>query len=143
MCASGNNGCRAPGHSWIRRLTSCLCLLLLAGSLQTFAADDNEHRVRDLYYGHALYHYFQQRELDAITRLMTAAERPLRIATPQPFGTERNATMTRDALDPKGLIREDFDPVLLAQAYQDGGAACFATFAPAPAMTMAEQVEIL
>ena len=78
MCASGNNRCRAPGHSWIRRLARYLCLLPVLFAVQAPLADDNEHRVRDLYYGLALYHYFQQRELDAITQLMTAAERPRR-----------------------------------------------------------------
>ena len=44
------------------------CCLLSAAQ----AAELDRHRVEDLEYGRALYYFFQQRELDAITRLMIA-----------------------------------------------------------------------
>lgn len=51
-------------------------LLLALMSLPLAAATPGEHRVSDLYYGQALFQYFQQNELAAITQLMVAAERP-------------------------------------------------------------------
>jgi hypothetical protein len=45
-------------------------------SIALAATPASEHRVIDLYYGQALYEYFQQNKLAAITRLMTAAVRP-------------------------------------------------------------------
>jgi hypothetical protein len=58
---------------------SCLCALLLCLNANAQAAEPAaEHRVQDLYYGQALYQYFQQDELTAITSLMTAATRPPR-----------------------------------------------------------------
>jgi len=41
-----------------------------------FAAELDEHRVEDLDYGRALYSFFQDNELAAITQLMVAEERP-------------------------------------------------------------------
>jgi hypothetical protein len=51
-----------------------LCL----NSIAQAATPATEHHVKDLYYGQALYQYFQQNELAAITGLMTAATRPPR-----------------------------------------------------------------
>jgi hypothetical protein len=60
-----------------RRPRSWSAMLLLAlMSLPLAAATPGEHRVSDLYYGQALFQYFQQNELAAITQLMVAAERP-------------------------------------------------------------------
>jgi hypothetical protein len=56
-----------------------LCLVSIARAATPAA----EHRVQDLYYGQALYQYFQQNKLAAITRLMTAATRPP-LASSQP-----------------------------------------------------------
>jgi tetratricopeptide (TPR) repeat protein len=55
-----------------------LLLLLLTGLIPVTqaAAPSGAHHVRDLYYGQALYQYYQQQELAAITQLMVAAERP-------------------------------------------------------------------
>ena len=72
MCASGSNRKRRPA-SLVGYLLACC--LTAAGSV---AAAGNAHRVQDLYYGHALYQYFQQQELGAITQLMVANERPRR-----------------------------------------------------------------
>jgi hypothetical protein len=49
-------------------LLSCACVSLDAAQLR-------EHRVEDLNYGRALYHYFQEDDLGAITQLMIARQR--------------------------------------------------------------------
>jgi hypothetical protein len=49
-------------------LLSCACVSLDAAQLR-------EHRVEDLDYGRALYHYFQEDDLGAITQLMIARQR--------------------------------------------------------------------
>ena len=64
MCGSGSK---------IRRGWLAAAWLLLATPLA--AANLDAHRVEDLAYGRALYEYFQEHELDAITQLMVAAER--------------------------------------------------------------------
>ncbi len=63
MCASGNKR-----RGWL----AAACLLL---ATPLAAAKLDAHRVEDLAYGRALFEYFQERELDAITQLMVAAER--------------------------------------------------------------------
>ncbi len=68
MCASGSNS--RPG---LRRLLIC-ALLALPGPL--LAAQLDEHRVEDLDYGRALFEYFQENDLSAITHLMIAKQRP-------------------------------------------------------------------
>ena len=79
MRASGNN---PPGYLLRTRpgkVRSYLCALLLCLNANAQAATPAaQHRVQDLYYGQALYQYFQQDELTAITSLMTAARRPPR-----------------------------------------------------------------
>jgi hypothetical protein len=75
MCASGNN----PRPTRHRRLCARLAVWLpavLAAVLGGAAAAQelDRHRVDDLDYGEALYHYFQQQELAAITRLMIAEQ---------------------------------------------------------------------
>jgi len=71
---------RASGNSRRARRLRRGLLLLLAGLIPVAqaAAPAGTHRVQDLYYGQALYQYFQQQELAAITQLMVAAERPRR-----------------------------------------------------------------
>ncbi len=64
MCASGSN---------LRRGLLAAALLLFAVPLA--AASLDTHRVENLAYGRALFEYFQDHELDAITQLMVAAER--------------------------------------------------------------------
>ncbi len=64
MCASGSN--RRRGY---------LVGALLLVAMPLAAADLDLHRVEDLAYGRALFEYFQDHELDAITQLMVAAER--------------------------------------------------------------------
>ena len=77
MCASGNRlplfrvrrkRFRPPG--WLAGL---LCLGL---SASLTAAQLDSHRVEDLEYGRALYYFFQDKELDAITHLMIADVSP-------------------------------------------------------------------
>ena len=50
--------------------------VLIFGSCLVAAESSLKHRVEDLSYGQALYQYFQQDELAAITRLMAADENP-------------------------------------------------------------------
>ncbi len=64
MCASGNNRRRG----WLAAALWLAAAPLAAANLDT-------HRVEDLAYGRALFEYFQEHELDAITQLMVAAER--------------------------------------------------------------------
>jgi len=84
MRVSGN---KLPGYlprNLLWGACSCLCALLLClVSIARAATPAAEHRVQDLYYGQALYQYFQQNKLAAITRLMTAATRPP-LASSQP-----------------------------------------------------------
>jgi len=51
-------------------------LLLLTSSAVAAAQSLGEHRVEDLDYGRALYQFFQENELAAITRLLVAEKRP-------------------------------------------------------------------
>ena len=83
MRASGN---KHQQHScWRALLRNCLtrrvyfcALLFCVPTIAQAATPAGEHQVRDLHYGHALYQYFQQDELDAIISLMTAEARPRR-----------------------------------------------------------------
>jgi hypothetical protein len=79
MRASGNSDQGRWAWPWLKRSLHGL-LLLVAGLVPAVqaVAPSGEHRVQDLYYGQALYQYFQHRELAAITQLMVAAERPRR-----------------------------------------------------------------
>jgi len=77
MCASGNSHAPVRGRSLRARLAAWLPALLCGtwcGAVS--AADLERHRVEDLEYGQALFHYFQQQELAAITRLMIAEQSP-------------------------------------------------------------------
>ena len=61
----------------------CTCqvfaaLLICMASVAQAETPAGKHRISDLYYGQALYQFFQQNELAAITSLMTAATRPPR-----------------------------------------------------------------
>ena len=77
MCVSGNNqhrfsvkrSARGLCHFFSALLLSCVCATPGAAQL-------NEHRVEDLDYGQALYRYFQDDDLGAITQLMIARQRP-------------------------------------------------------------------
>ena len=79
MRVSGNNrlGNLSRLLSW-RIYGYFAALLLCLNSIAQAATPAAEHHVQDLYYGQALYQYFQQNELTAITSLMTAATRPTR-----------------------------------------------------------------
>lgn len=76
MCVSGNSqrrfsvkrSARGLSHFFSALLLSCACVSLDAAQLR-------EHRVEDLDYGRALYHYFQEDDLGAITQLMIARQR--------------------------------------------------------------------
>ena len=76
MCVSGNRqhrfsvkrSARDLCHFFSALLLSCVCVS--AGAAQL-----NEHRVEDLDYGRALYRYFQDDDLGAITQLMIARQR--------------------------------------------------------------------
>ena len=76
MCVSGNNqhrfsvkrSARGLCHFFSALLLSCVCATPGAAQL-------NEHRVEDLDYGQALYRYFQDDDLGAITQLMIARQR--------------------------------------------------------------------
>ncbi len=72
MCASGNK--TRPGR--IRHGLIALACGLCCSSFAALAQLE-EHRVQDLGYGNALYHFFQEDELEAIIRLMVANERGL------------------------------------------------------------------
>ena len=76
MCVSGNRrhrfsvkrSARGLRHFFSALLLSCVCFPLDAAQL-------NDHRVEDLDYGRALYQYFQDDNLGAITQLMIAEQR--------------------------------------------------------------------
>jgi hypothetical protein len=76
MCVSGNRqhrfsvkrSARGLCHFFSALLLSCVCVTSGAAQL-------NEHRVKDLDYGRALYRYFQDDNLGAITQLMIARQR--------------------------------------------------------------------
>ena len=76
MCVSGNSqrrfsvkrSARGLSHFFSALLLSCACVSLDAAQLR-------EHRVEDLDYGRALYRYFQEDDLGAITQLMIARQR--------------------------------------------------------------------
>ncbi len=79
MRASGNKFTprRArPATGTVLGMLGCLSCAL--ASFQLGAAPGGEHRITDLYYGQALYQYFQENELAAITDLLVAREKPLR-----------------------------------------------------------------
>ena len=79
MRASGNKQAGFFPRFLLWRAGSFLgALLLCLNSTLQAATPLAEHRVQDLYYGQALYQYFQQNEPSAITSLMTAATRPPR-----------------------------------------------------------------
>ena len=76
MCVSGNR----RHHFSVKRSTRGLrhffsALLLSCACVPPGAAQLNEHRVENLDYGRALYKYFQNDNLAAITQLMIAEER--------------------------------------------------------------------
>ena len=80
MYESGNRPrrtlCYSEWRKCIRCFLLCLCSYLCLASPELSAAQLDQHRVEDLDYGSALYEFFQENELSAITRLMVAAERP-------------------------------------------------------------------
>jgi tetratricopeptide (TPR) repeat protein len=78
---------RASGNKFTPRLARAAtgpalgmlgCLMCALASFQLGAAQGGDHRITDLYYGQALYQYFQENELAAITDLLVAREKPLR-----------------------------------------------------------------
>ena len=77
MCVFGNKRHRQNTgrvSSSIKRLLYALLLSCVCGQL--YAVQTAEHRVEDLDYGRALYQFFQDSKLSAITHLMIAEERP-------------------------------------------------------------------
>jgi hypothetical protein len=77
MCVFGNKRHRhntGRVSSSINRLLYALLLSCVCGQL--YAVQLEEHRVEDLDYGRALYQFFQDSRLSAITQLMIAEERP-------------------------------------------------------------------
>ncbi len=77
MCVFGNKRHRhntGRVSSSIKRLL--YALLLSCVCTQLYAVQTAEHRVEDLDYGRALYQFFQDSRLSAITHLMIAEERP-------------------------------------------------------------------
>ena len=77
MCVFGNKRHRhntGRVSSSINRLLYTLLLSCVCGQLN--AVQLAEHRVEDLDYGRALYQFFQDSRLSAITHLMIAEERP-------------------------------------------------------------------
>ena len=77
MCVFGNKRHRhntGRVSSSINRLLYALMLSCVCGQL--YAVQLEEHRVEDLDYGRALYQFFQDSRLSAITHLMIAEERP-------------------------------------------------------------------
>jgi len=77
MCVFGNKRHRQNTgrvSSGINRLLYALLLSCVCGQL--YAVQLAEHRVEDLDYGRALYQFFQDSRLSAITHLMIAEERP-------------------------------------------------------------------
>ena len=77
MCVFGNKRHRRNTgrvSSSINRLLYALLLSCVSGQL--YAVQLAEHRVEDLDYGRALYQFFQDNRLSAITHLMIAKERP-------------------------------------------------------------------
>ena len=76
MCVSGNSQHRFSVKRSARGLCQFFSALLLSCVCVTpGAAQLNEHRVQDPDYGRALYHYFQDDDLGAITQLMIARQR--------------------------------------------------------------------
>ncbi|TNF90567.1 MAG: hypothetical protein EP300_02620, partial [Gammaproteobacteria bacterium] len=76
MSASGSKFSR-PVISILRRYYRYVVILLcICASTPLSAADLKLHRVEDLDYGRALFDFFQEDELAAITHLMIAEERP-------------------------------------------------------------------
>jgi hypothetical protein len=77
MCASGNKGALFPAlRNRFRRSGGFAALLCLGLGLPALAVELDRHRVEDLEYGRALYHFFQDNELEAITHLMIADASP-------------------------------------------------------------------
>jgi hypothetical protein len=77
MCASGNKRQRRIVENRQRSAPRRVYALLLSLAwLPLAAAAPAEHRAEDLFYGQALYQFFQDNELAAITQLMVANERP-------------------------------------------------------------------
>ena len=80
MCVSGNRRHRFSVKRSARDLCHFISALLLScACIPLGAAQLNEHRVEDLDYGRALYKYFQNDNLAAITQLMIAEQRPRNI----------------------------------------------------------------
>ena len=76
MCVSGNSQHRFSVKRSARGLCQFFSALLLSGVYVTpGAAPLNEHRVQDLDYDRALYHYFQDNDLGAITQLLIARQK--------------------------------------------------------------------
>lgn len=76
MSASGSSTA-APAIKKLRCFFRCVAVLLCcSGSAPLAAANLEAHRVEDLEYGRALFYYFQEDELAALTQLMIAEERP-------------------------------------------------------------------
>lgn len=77
MCASGNKfRYHSRTDSFSGRIRALLTGMLLLATLPVTAVNLDAHRVEDLRYGRALFEYFQDNELGAITLLMIAEQRP-------------------------------------------------------------------
>jgi hypothetical protein len=77
MCVSGNKRLQHKTGRVSSSISRLLYALLLSCACsQLYAEQLAEHRVEDLDYGRALYQFFQDDRLSAITHLMIAKERP-------------------------------------------------------------------
>lgn len=81
MSASGNNLERSARYLLLRAYQVFAALLICLASVAQAETPAGTHRISDLYYGQALYQFFQHNELAAITGLMTATARPPRVGS--------------------------------------------------------------
>ena len=107
MFASGSKSAPARIIKPLRRV-SCLVVGLLCGHfcMPLLAAQLDEHRVEDLEYGRALFRYFQDDDLGAITQLMIADKRPQMRTRMQ---TDQARLLLADLYYDYGLYQESQD----------------------------------
>lgn len=76
MCASGNKCVSDSTRDYLKSKLQWLALMLMFACGAAPAASMQAHSVEDLDYGRALFDFFQDNELQAITQLMIAQARP-------------------------------------------------------------------